>query len=522
MDCQATSFVSVTQCDPTSATDPVCWPATVTDDVSCAAKQLARQERQELAIQVLAGAETVSELARQHEVSRKFLYQQVHTAEQALSQAFARPPTPPDKVLFYLPVTKAWLRQLVLGLVLICHSSARGVVELLRDLFDYRISLGTVHNIVHSPVAHAQRINQQYDLSTIRIGLLDEIFQAGDPVLVGVDAKSTFCFLLSLEEHRDGDTWGIRLLELVDQGFAPEANVADFGSGLRAGHQEALDKVPCRGDVFHALYTIGPLACYLENRAYEAIDVRAKLERKQATAERRRGRKDQSLANKLSYARSAEAKAIALADDMALLVRWLRDDILSVAGPEYAIRRDLFNFVVAELRARESACPHRIRPVRTLLENQRDNLLAFAVELDRDLTTLAQEWQISVTTAREVLQVQSLPTWDPKRWRREAALRETLRGRYHGVCADVQELSDRVVRASSLVENLNSRLRTYFFLRRQLGKNYLTLLQFFLNHRHYLRSEDPSRVGKSPAELLTGESHAHWLELLGHTRFARN
>ena len=95
-------------------------------------------------------------------------------------------------------------------------------------------------------------------------------------------------------------------------------------------------------------------------------------------------------------------------------------------------------------------------------------------------------------------------------------------GRYHGVCADVLELSDRVVRASSLVENLNSRLCSYFFLRRQLGKDYLTLLQFFLNHRRYLSSEDPSRVGKSPAELLTGEPHAHWLELLGYTRFSRN
>ena len=35
---------------------------------------------------------------------------------------------------------------------------------------------------------------------------------------------------------------------------------------------------------------------------------------------------------------------------MALLARWLRADILSVAGPEHAIRRDLFDFVVAELR----------------------------------------------------------------------------------------------------------------------------------------------------------------------------
>ncbi len=379
-----------------------------------------------------------------------------------------------------------------------------------------------MHNIVHSAVAPAQRISRQYDLSRILIGLLDEIFQADAPVLVGVDAQSTFCFLLSLEAHRDADTWGLRLLELVDHGFAPEATIADFALGLRAGHHEALPGCPCRGDVFHALHDVGPLIRYLENRAYEAIGVRTKLERKQASAERRRGRRDRGLVNKLSYARSAEAKAIALADEVALLARWLRDDILSVAGPEHALRRDLFDFVVAELRARESACPHRIRPVRTLLENQRDNLLAFAVELDQELAALAQQWQIPVTTAREVLQVQSLPMWDPKRWRREAALRATLRRRYHGVSAAVQELSDRVVRASSLVENLNSRLRGYFFLRRQLGKDYLSLLQFFLNHRRFLRSEDPGRVGKSPAELLTGERHAHWLELLGYTRFSRN
>jgi hypothetical protein len=514
MDAQATSSGPFPQSDlgpVAELPDLPHWPA----------QRLVPQERRDLAVRVLAGVQPVSDLAREHDVSRKFLYQQAHTAREALNQAFA-PSSPPDDVLFDLPVTKAWLRQLVLGLVLTCHSSTRGVVELLRDVFDCPISLGTVHNIVHSAVPQARGINQQYDLSTIPIGLLDEIFQAGDPVLVGVDAASTFCFLLSQEEHRDADTWAIKLLELADRGFAPEATVADFAAGLRAGHQVALPEVPCRGDVFHALYNLGPLARYLENRAYEAMDVRAKLERKQATAQRRHGRKDQSLARKLSGARSAEAKAIALADEVALLAHWLREDILAVAGPESAIRRDLFDFVVAELRGRESACPHRIRPVRTLLENQRDNLLAFAVELDRNLTTLAREWQISMTTAREVLRVQSLPTGDPKRWRREAALRAALRGRYHGVCADVQELSERVVRASSLVENLNSRLRTYFFLRRQLGTDYLTLLQFFLNHRRYLRSDDPSRVGKSPAELLTGEPHAHWLELLGYTRFARS
>jgi hypothetical protein len=513
MDAQVTFSYSFTQ----SHVGPVAEPAGLPH---WAAQRLLPQERRNLAIQVLAGAQPVSDLAREYEVSRKFLYQQARTAKEALNEVFA-PSSRSDDVLFYLPVTKAWLRQLVLALVLICHSSVRGVVELLHDVFDYQLSVGTVHNIVHSAVTPAQTINQQYDLSRIRVGLLDEIYQAGDPVLVGVDAKSTFCFLLSPEQHCDADTWGIQLLELVDQGFAPQATVADFGAGLRAGHKEALPEVPCRGDIFHALYTIGPLVGHLEKRAYEAIDARTKLERKQPIPGRRcRRGKIQGLPQKLWYARSAEAKAIALADEVALLAHWLQCDILSVAGPKYALRRELFDFVVAELRAREPACPHQIKPVRTMLENQRDNLLAFSAQLDRDLENLAQDWQISTATAQEVLEVQYLPARDPKRWSRVATLRETLRGRYHGVCADVRRLSDQVVRASSLVENLNSRLRTYFFLRRQLGNDYLTLLQFFLNHRRYLRSEDPSRVGKSPAELLTGEQHAHWLELLGYTRFS--
>jgi hypothetical protein len=30
-----------------------------------------------------------------------------------------------------------------------------------------------------------------------------------------------------------------------------------------------------------------------------------------------------------------------------------------------------------------------------------------------------------------------------------------------------------------------------------------------------MRSECEERVGKSPKELMTGESHPHWLEMLG-------
>jgi hypothetical protein len=78
------------------------------------------------------------------------------------------------------------------------------------------------------------------------------------------------------------------------------------------------------------------------------------------------------------------------------------------------------------------------------------------------------------------------------------------------------------MRSSSLVENLNSRLRTYFTLRRHLGPDYLELLRFYLNHHVLERSQRPERTGKTPAEWLTGAAHPHWLELLGFTRFSRS
>jgi len=98
-----------------------------------AAARLPESDRKDLAIQAVARSETVSDLAAPHGVSRKFVYQQTHKAVAALDDAFS-PATPDDEVLFDLAVTKAWLRQVIVGLTLICRSSYRGVVEFLRDL----------------------------------------------------------------------------------------------------------------------------------------------------------------------------------------------------------------------------------------------------------------------------------------------------------------------------------------------------------------------------------------------------
>jgi hypothetical protein len=514
MDSQATSLLDLPQSDLSLVPDPVVWPA----------QQLLPAQRKELALRALAGTHPVAELARQHQVSRKFLYQQADTARHALSDAFE--PEPSDReVLFYLPVTKAWLWQLILALVLICHSPYRAVVEVLRDLLDWKVSLGTVHNIVHSAVEPARAISRTYHLAGVRIGAHDEIFQAGHPVLVGVDAASTYCYLLSLEDHRDAETWGVRLLELVDQGFDPEATVADAGSGLRAGQALALPAVPCRGDLFHILRDLEQVVSYLENRAYGALEDTERRRRQLDSAQRRDGRgrakSVPSAAQLLRRARAASDAAVALSDEVALLIGWLRYDVLAVAGPCYADRGALYDFVVAELKVRAPRCPHRLGPVCRQLENQRDDLLAFARVLDAELEHSGQEFQVPAEWLRRLLGVLARDERDPRRWTEETALRARLRGRFYDVQAAVAAVAAGTVRASSLVENLNSRLRSYFFLRRHLGADYLALLQFVLNHRRLERSDRPERVGKTPAELLTGQSHPHWLEMLGYTRFAR-
>ena len=71
--------------------------------------------------------------AARHGVSRKFVYQQTHKARAALDGAFASAAASDDEVLFELAVTKAWLRQVIVGLALICRGSYRGVAKFLRQ-----------------------------------------------------------------------------------------------------------------------------------------------------------------------------------------------------------------------------------------------------------------------------------------------------------------------------------------------------------------------------------------------------
>ncbi|MEO0648159.1 MAG: hypothetical protein AAFZ17_18760 [Cyanobacteria bacterium J06650_10] len=393
-------------------------------------------------------------------------------------------------------------------------------MELLRDLFDTSISVGTVHNRLQSATENAVEINQSQDLSGIAVGLHDEIFQANKPVLVGVDAASTYCYLLKLVDHRDEDTWGYHLLDVMAQGFAPDYTIADGGSGLRAGQKVVMPEVPCHGDVFHIQQQFEQVANGLARQAQGATTRRIKLEERIAQA-KLKGKMTQKLTIQQVQAKRREAGLVARARDVKILLQWFEHDVMTLAGPELAVRQELYDFVVSELKQRAGKSYPGIRKLRTALYNQRDQLLAFAGVLDQKLAAIAVNFELPLQAVRDVCLLHRKPNTSNAYWERWNQLHSQLSDKFHGVMEAVGEVLKQTSRASSMVENLNSRLRNYFFLRRSLGDDYLSLLKVFLNYRCFIRSLKPERVGKSPKQLLTGEAHPHWLELLGFKRFQR-
>ena len=484
-----------------------------------AAKNLGPRIRRQIGVSALAGQESISKLSRQYLVSRKFIYAQKDKACIALDDAFSNNGKDPT-VLYHIPVTKEWLEQSALSLILGCHSSYGGVVEFFRDILGQSISKGTIFNIVQKALSKAKKINETQDLSSIKVGAHDEIFQGQMPVLVGCDVESTYTYLLKLEEHRDTTTWGVRLLELNDQGLNLDHTIADGGKGLRSGQREAWPNVPCRGDVFHPLYEIGKLVTFLKKRAKSAVEAVEKLEAKMKKAKKKHQGTKHS--RKLGCAREEAETAVRLKNDISTLAGWLKNDILSVSGPDLASRRELLNFVIEELQSREGRSSHRIKPIRHLLESQGEDLLRFVEFLDEDLQQLSYAHDVDLYLVRQAFELQAISTSENRYWERTNELYRQIGARFYPLQEAIRSLIDETVRASSIVENINSRLRNYFFLRKTLGSDYLELLQYFLNHRRFMRSSRSERIGRSPKELLTGESHDHWLELLGYELFKRS
>jgi len=155
----------------------------------------------------------------------------------------------------------------------------------------------------------------------------------------------------------------------------------------------------------------------------------------------------------------------------------------------------LFDFIVEELSRRETLLAHRIRPLRIALKNQRDDLLGFRSSLEMKLVEIAQRFDTPLYLVQAVCLLQRkspllVPTGS-------AGIICTICTRKVSPFNGSRKPGD-ATNPKSQFSGRESQFKAaqLLFLRRQLGPQYLDLLQFFLNHRTFMRSECPERGGQ--------------------------
>lgn len=479
---------------------------------------MTNQQKKEIGIQAFTKRSTITEIANQNNTSRQFIYKQKNKITDAANEAFEEN-DPNEKILFYLPVTRAWLAQLVLCLLLHCRASFRGVQQVIEDCFDHHIALGTIHNISDRAKSAAAIINDNQDLSSVKLAAHDEMFHHNKPILVGVDIHSLYCYLLSEENHRDEETWAIRLLELQDRRFNPDRVIGDDGKGMRGAHNLVMPGTPFDYDNFHLSKLMMDTRRYFRNRYKSSVtavlDMKDKIRKTELN--------DISLQSisTLDKLKDQENTLKHLSKTMDTLVGWMQHDVLNKAGKNPSERRELYDFIVSEFTKLERIHPHRIDKMCVTLKTKRNKSLAFCDVLDENFKLIASNHKCSLDTVWHMCELLRCEIGGDTYAIRLLPLYNLLGDKFDEIEDAVFIALRDTERTSSMVENFNGRIRVCFHMRREIGHGYLGLLQFFLNHKPFLRSRKTHRVGKTPAEILNENPHPHWLEMLGYTQFKR-
>ena len=455
------------------------------------------EQRADVAVQMLVPFPErrwglVSELSRQYDVSRTILYKIRNRALAGLLEALhPRDPGRPaqtstltvdkasiDRAIAILPMLKGSVRniQMALGLIL-------GVGR----------SVGYISQTLTAAGERATAYNLGITVPLPILGEADEIFQGRRPCLTLVDGRSFLVLNLTPAESRDGTTWGVTYLNLVERGIQFHDLACDGGTGLRAGVREAELAIPLRPDLFHILQEAHRLTRRLEGAAYKAIQNAERARRADLEARgiiRRRGRR-LKIKVPLPQAEVEEAKAIELFDNWSWLLGEIRLALEPITPAEGIVS-------VAETKTTVETA------LELLKELDHAEITAFADELQEKLSELLAplEWleqQLTPVLKNLDADTQAFVIWA---WQHRQALNlnvaTDISEELRPVVRTVGDILGLFHRSSSLAESLHSWLRPYLQIHRGMPKWLLPLLQLFWNHHKFERGK---RAGSSPLEL---------------------
>jgi hypothetical protein len=266
-----------------------------------------------------------TELAQTYDVSRAFLYDLRKRALDVLIEGLS-PRTPgPQPQEGSLVIDAAFIQRAITVMPML-KGTVRDIQHGLRLLFGVQRSVGYINQTLTAAGEQATAYNLSVTVLLPILGEDDEIFQGWKPCLTPVDGRSFLVVNLTPAESRDGATWGVTYLDLVERGIQFHDLACDGGTGLRAGVKEAQLAIPLRPDLFHILQDAHRLTRRLEGAAYQAMETAERARRADLEARgiiRRRGRR-LKIKVPLPQAEIEETKAIEVCDNWCWLLGEVR------------------------------------------------------------------------------------------------------------------------------------------------------------------------------------------------------
>ncbi|MFT5085370.1 MAG: hypothetical protein ACI9Y1_003429 [Lentisphaeria bacterium] len=125
--------------------------------------------------------------------------------------------------------------------------------------------------------------------------------------------------------------------------------------------------------------------------------------------------------------------------------------------------------------------------MRTTLEKKREAALGFADVLEEKITAISQQISVPIQSVWVMCVLPRCHAMEHQYTQRSETL-EKISDQFDGIEDAVIVALYSTERTSSMIENLNVRVRRQLYYRQESGHGFLNLLWFYLNYTPFLRS----------------------------------
>ena len=435
-------------------------------------------------------------------VSESYYSELQSDAEKTLDMIIAIKEQPCTVIL----LTQQFIARCVTALLVICGVPVERIAEFFEEVFQYHISKGTIHNIQKRASRKARLIDLRVTLEFIKYVAMDEIFQQGRPVLTGVDLETQYVFIMEETPDRTGSTWESVLNEKKANGLNPTVCVSDSGSGLQKGIPAAYPGITMQLDVFHALRDVGVHVSRQERRGISLLAELCTLERKV------NGKVHQKTIKRYEELSATIDNTLHRTDTLCILYGWLKE-LTDFSGYGYAKSLSLCTWILDEM---SSLFPEskKFQKALSSFRNRLPDILRFLRRLQDNLKDAAAQKDIAVHDLMLLYNQRACSAYSEK----NAAIEKRIFHRLGTRMLEARDILHHTIqitfRASSMIENVNGRLRCYMNRKRDLSGDFLDLLKLYFNTRKSRRPANKSWTGTSALDRMTGCDNPSFLDML--------